>query len=371
MGCHVPSKIAKPTLAQRVLRSTIIRGLEPGLHINDVSEWQGNINWGAYNRPAVVVRVHSGYSPDTHFYANRNGARSRCQVRGFYHYMAPGRDVTWQANAFCDLVGGLLPGEFVVLDFEDPGWGGDGRNAALSWFATVRSRLGTSPSQEVFYTYWPYLVSHFGGGLGWLGGRPFWGAGYSVGAPSWRGSALLWQHTDGIYGDTQCEPGPGIGNCDCSVYGGTIAGLAAAIGGAAPPPPAPPRHLEDHDMYRLLAPGDPPVPMPLPVFAHGAAILTSDGGGINPTGGVPVRAAIRNENGAWVPLLGPKPDDPRLGPDPFVSWFPGGDRWIGLDGSGGLLVVENLSDARKTALGMAADGSFPAGNDLGLTVTWT
>jgi hypothetical protein len=236
LGAHVPRGAPAEEALGRSHEDFAALKLEAGSHFSDISEFQPNVNWAAYggNRHAVVVRAHNGWRTDYSWSAHRDGARGSCSFRGWYQYLVPGKDVVQQANQFCDTVGMLLPGEVAVLDFEDPGFGGNQVGNALAWFGTVGTRLHANPNQLWFYSYWPYVQSHFGGRLDWVG-HPSWIAGYSGAVPWWRPQAVAWQHTDGQYGDHQCQPAPGLGSFDCSVYAGSIDQLVAFVGGGVAP----------------------------------------------------------------------------------------------------------------------------------------
>lgn len=195
------------------------------IHLADVSEFQGTIDWPAYGRafPAVIIRAHNGSRPDKRFAANRDGARSNVALRGFYHYLKAGRDPAVQAAGFCNTVAALLPGEFVAVDAEEGS--GSQVERVQQWMAVVDKRLGT---RSWLYSGQAFAQAHLGA-LVPFHDRNVWLANYRSHPPDLP--CTLWQHTD-------AEAHAGIpAPCDCSIYQGTAAELAALLGGAPTPTP--------------------------------------------------------------------------------------------------------------------------------------
>lgn len=188
------------------------------IHLADVSEFQGPIDWVAYGRsfPAVIVRAHSGYRVDHMWAANRDGARSNVRIRGWYHYLAKSVTPETQAAGFCNAVADLRPGEFVVVDVEE----GDSSQVAraLAWMTVVDHRLNT---RSWLYTGEAFARAHLSA-LVPFADRNVWVANYRSRPPDLPHT--LWQHTD-------AEPHAGVRRpCDCSIYQGTADQLAALIG---------------------------------------------------------------------------------------------------------------------------------------------
>src|SRR5207248_310137 len=172
-----------------------------------------------------------------------------------------------------------------VLDIEQ----GDATPAQGPGWVAMRRRSGFPfPGVYCSVSVWPQVIGEFRA-------QGVAEPSYDIAAYPGIGPVLYAGSSAHQYAD----PGP----VDLSVVAPYWPAVDGGAPPAPPPPPAPPRHREDHDMYRALAPGDPPVTMPLPIFAKGSAVLTSDGGGINPANGVPIRAAIRNAKAGWAPLL--------------------------------------------------------------------
>src|ERR1700691_1661828 len=92
---------------------------------NDISEFQGTIDWPTYknNSNFVIMRASQGNSYiDKEFGNNRTQARSNDIPHGFYHFANPdlGNTPHDEANFFINLIDGdpILPGEVLALDFE-------------------------------------------------------------------------------------------------------------------------------------------------------------------------------------------------------------------------------------------------------------
>lgn len=126
----------------------------------DISRWQGNVDWKAFNPGAAFVFIKAtggddGLYVDSQLVNNQNGARSlgNEMPRGYYHF-AGGNDPVIEADFFVDSVGTLQVGEVLVLDFEI------NINNADVWCAAfinrVKSRTGVTP---LFYTNQYRVVS--------------------------------------------------------------------------------------------------------------------------------------------------------------------------------------------------------------------
>jgi LysM repeat protein len=93
--------------------------------VPDVSRWQGTIDWDQLSKQfqAVIIKVSGadgGLYPDSLAARNRDEARRVGMAAAFYHYKGAG-SATDQANYMLSQIGGLRPGEFVVLDDENEG----------------------------------------------------------------------------------------------------------------------------------------------------------------------------------------------------------------------------------------------------------
>lgn len=114
----------------------------------DVSEYQGDINWPAFNPGASFVFIKSsegmGYK-DPKFDQNKAGVRSlgADMPHGFYHF-ADGYDAAQEAHWFVQCVGDIQPGEVLALDWEiDPGLDRDAW--CKTFLDTVQGLIGYRP----------------------------------------------------------------------------------------------------------------------------------------------------------------------------------------------------------------------------------
>ena len=92
---------------------------------NDVSEWQGQIDWAKYknNTNFVIMRSSFGLNYiDRWFANNRTQARFQNIPLGYYHFAKPdlGNSAEAEAKFFCSLIDGdpIKEGECIFLDFE-------------------------------------------------------------------------------------------------------------------------------------------------------------------------------------------------------------------------------------------------------------
>lgn len=246
------------------------------LHIADVSEFQGKIDWPTYgrNHSAVIVRAHTGYRRDAYWNTNRDGARANVQIRGWYQYMAKGISPETQAAGFCNTVEALRAGEFAIVDVEE----GDGPQVdrARRWMDVVDLRLGT---RSWLYTGEAFARSHLGS-LVPFATRNVWLANYRSRPPDL--ACTLWQHTDK-------EQHLGVRNpCDCSIYQGTADELALLVGVPTPAPspsPQPPVTFPEDHLMR--------VSVQLPRTAGGSGYWVLDGNPGDSTPAGPPRPAVK------------------------------------------------------------------------------
>lgn len=122
----------------------------------DVSYWEGTIDFSQVKTAAsfVVIRASFG-APDAgeslsqytdqKFTRNRQQAEAQGLEVGFYHYSYPQYNTPAdEAKCFCDVVGQLKTGQFVVLDFEET-YSGDYAAWCKAWLDAVKARLGVKP----------------------------------------------------------------------------------------------------------------------------------------------------------------------------------------------------------------------------------
>lgn len=94
------------------------------IRVADVSRWQGVINWDEFKKHISGVAIKAGGSDggfytDVQFGRNRNEARRLGIPRWFYWYKGGAGNPEDQARFFVNSIGGLQPGEGLVLDDEN------------------------------------------------------------------------------------------------------------------------------------------------------------------------------------------------------------------------------------------------------------
>lgn len=186
------------------------------LIIPDISEFQGSVDWKKLvnsGYPAAIIRAHNGSRVDNTFKSNRvNSHANGIKALGIYQYLLSGTDAAKQANALCDAVGALKPGEWLICDLESGS--GDQSGRAAAWRKAVMSRLHDDGSTEELYSGESFYNSHR---LSSAGFKRIWVAAYRSTEPTL--SHEEWQFTD-------AHSFPGIARpCDASRFHGTISQL--------------------------------------------------------------------------------------------------------------------------------------------------
>lgn len=115
----------------------------------DISKWQGDVNFTQLNTAVsfTVIRASYGTSGlDDKLAQNRSRAEAVGMEIGFYHFAYPdlGNSAEAEAQNFCDRIGTLKPGQFVVLDYERS-WTGDVVGWCKTWMDYVSTHLGAKP----------------------------------------------------------------------------------------------------------------------------------------------------------------------------------------------------------------------------------
>lgn len=174
------------------------------MKIIDVSHYQGNIDFSrvksdGYSGVIQKCTESTSFKDDT-FESNRTAIRKAGLLFGAYHF-ARGGDAEKEAKYFCDNIGELLDGEFVVIDYEiktlkDPAtW-------CLKFSNYVEKALGVKP---LLYTYHSLLNTY-----NWTtlsnNGNKLWAARYGLQEqePNYDyqpstgsfGSYVLWQYSN-------------------------------------------------------------------------------------------------------------------------------------------------------------------------------
>ncbi|MEO6954678.1 MAG: GH25 family lysozyme [Polyangia bacterium] len=164
----------------------------------DVSYFQGTINWGAVadtsrgNKSFAFIRANDGYTHDTKFAANWQGAYDAGLYRGAYTFFRASDDPTQQAEALLNSIGWELGDQDLppVLDLEVK----DGMSAATVakraevWLSYVYGVLGRRP---IVYTGAGFedLI----GNPGALGDYPLWVANWTSSCPQMPAAWSAWE----------------------------------------------------------------------------------------------------------------------------------------------------------------------------------
>lgn len=223
------------------------------VHGFDVSSYQPAApDFRAGGRHFAIEKATEGTSYfDPHFTANRAAAHAQGMAAiGLYHFARSSRNSPEaEAAYFAAHVGPPQPGEFVILDYEEPGVGW--KPDWIARFGFALQKYGWA--RRVLYTYAGML-----GGFDRNAFPDLWVAAYARTAP---GSVwTLWQHTDG-QGSVSGNDGP----WDCSVFRGSLDNLRTWIG--TTPLPTNRTVLEEPMSYPPSIPADGKahsVPVPPP-----------------------------------------------------------------------------------------------------------
>jgi lysozyme len=203
---------------------------------NDVSQFQGSIDWDKYkdNSNFVIIRATygNGYY-DSWFAHNRDEARRVNLPRGFYHFSYPQyNSPTDEAKWFCKALYDLQEGESLYLDWEES-YSGDTVNWCKTFLDYVSQNFnGIKPliylNQSYMNLDWSPVVNA-GYGL-WLASYQADGVGNTG---KWSSMAL--QQTS----STQQVPGI-VGNVDRDVFFGDVNQFKAYGYKVVPPVVVPP-----------------------------------------------------------------------------------------------------------------------------------
>jgi GH25 family lysozyme M1 (1,4-beta-N-acetylmuramidase) len=191
----------------------------------DVSEFQGNIDWGqvrASGRAFAFIRVADGHYFDPYFDQNWSGSAQAGVLRGAYQFFRPGQDGASQADFFLQHApvgdGDLPP----VLDVEVTDGQSSGTIVARigDWVQRIHDATGRTP---IIYTA-PGFWNGIGGASSF--GADLWVAHWFTACPSmpysWGGWSF-WQYSDngGV---------PGIGGAvDLDRFNGSLQDLQQLV----------------------------------------------------------------------------------------------------------------------------------------------
>ena len=228
---------------------------------NDISEFQGSIDWPTYknNTNFVIIKAGEGNGYiDGWFGNNRSEARSLGLPRGFYHFARPDLGNTPEAEAqfFVNLLNGqpLQEGEMLCLDYEvnyhDPvGW-------CKMWLdivyglTTVKPLVYINQSTATNNDWSPVVDAGYG----------LWLASYQADGTGETGKwpQMAMQQT----GSTEQVPGI-VGNVDRDVFFGDVEQFKA-YGLKPVVPPTPPVEVPPTP-EPVPTPVPEPIPTPIPV----------------------------------------------------------------------------------------------------------
>lgn len=237
--------------------------MENTIRVADVSRWQGVIDWPALKGQiaGVVIKAtgaDGGLYTDSALQRNRDGARAAGIPVWFYHYKGAGISPEAQAEYFVRAIGGLRPGEALVLDDENEGT----INVAfgLAFGKKIKELTGLN---QVLYSN----LSRFGGQdikqfaavdvAAWVAkyGQNTGDVAGAGAAPTLSGMALvMWQYTsmarlNGISANT----------VDMNLFYGTVEqfqkyGAPGAVPAPSTPAPAPtPVPVPSSDVYTVTS----------------------------------------------------------------------------------------------------------------------
>lgn len=235
---------------------------------NDVSSFQGQIDWDVYKNNANFVIIRSSYGNgyyDSWFAHNRDEARRVGLPHGFYHFCYPQyNSAQAEADWFCKAVWDLKEGEVLALDFEadldktlpytqDPvPWCKDFLDAVSAKFNGIKPviylnqshmKWDWSPIVDAGYGLW--LASYQADGTGNTGKWPF----------------MAFQQTS----SSQIVPGIN-GNVDRDVFFGDVNAFGG-YGYKSPVAPLPPQNPPETQPSQppSVPPQDPPTTPTPPV----------------------------------------------------------------------------------------------------------
>lgn len=194
-----------------------------GYHVRgiDISHYQSSIQWehlrnaSMNNDPVrfIIIKATEGTTlMDDNFNENFYEAKRNDFVRGAYHFFVPGTDARQQAKFFLRQVH-LEPGDLPpVLDVEKMGnlTPAQLQRDVKIWLDAVESKYHVKP---ILYTGYKFKMDYLNDSI--FQQYPYWIAHYYVDKLEYKGSWIMWQHTD-------CGRVSGIrGKVDCNIFNGT------------------------------------------------------------------------------------------------------------------------------------------------------
>lgn len=202
---------------------------------NDVSYWQGTINWPgvkAAGRKFVIMRAAHALAIDTKFDFNWKSCHEQGLHCGVYQYFEPNVDPIKQADVMLAKMGKLGPGDLPpVIDVESTGGGMAPAAIAAAvgkWIDYVEAKVGRKPMIYSGGYFWEDNVKSTA-----FGDYPLWHPQYCTNccpniANPWK-KWYFWQYS------STGKVGGITGNVDMNWWNGSLAALSAwAIQGGQP-----------------------------------------------------------------------------------------------------------------------------------------
>jgi len=215
---------------------------------NDISKWQGDVNFDVFknNTQFVIVKATEGNGyKDPKLDRNRTEARRVGLLLGFYHFARPdlGNTPEKEAQYFLDTVGELREGELLALDYECPNQKQSDVDWCKKWLDYVFEKTKIKPfiylNQSQIYSFnWQNVIA---------GSYALWVARYTYNplnnnfdASEFKTAAMQ------QWSNNQQVPGAS-GGIDGNVFFGDLATLKkyGKPAAPAPQPPTPPQVIED------------------------------------------------------------------------------------------------------------------------------
>jgi GH25 family lysozyme M1 (1,4-beta-N-acetylmuramidase) len=213
---------------------------------NDVSRWQGTINWDIYkvNTNFCILKATEGTGfVDPEFVRNQSEGHRTGVPLGFYHFARPdlGNSPQAEVDFFLSKLGPLTEGEVLVLDYEPPSQNAGHIAWCRTWLDYVFSKNGVRPliylNQSQISTFdWSPVVN---------GGYGLWIAAYTNDPNNNTFNDGEWPFT-AMQQWTNAQRVPGILNGTGAVDGNVFFGDLATFKRYGYKPPAPPPPAIDY-----------------------------------------------------------------------------------------------------------------------------
>jgi lysozyme len=201
----------------------------------DISHWQGFPDFAQVKAAGVIAMIHKCTEGTSYVDQNRKMNCANAIKEGIkvatYHWLSPNSDVDAQMRHYLDELR-PVPGERVVLDYEEDGCTLDDLKAAVAFLLAdprgleVTVYSGHLLKQQLGDAHDPYLADN----------TDLWLAQYTTGTPSWPDGTYpkwtLWQYSE--TGDVDGIDGSAV---DLNRFDGSDDELLAWINPAGEPQP--------------------------------------------------------------------------------------------------------------------------------------